>query len=211
MLAGGARHLKKSRGLLREAEPVRFRFIAAEKASHSVTILCRCLQVTRSGFYAWQRRPESAHARRDRQLRVPCGRRTTPVGGPTAGRACGKILSRRASAISEKRVGRLMREEGLVARAASPVQGDDDERSRSAGRRQRARSAVHGGPTRINAGSATRRSSSSAAATKLFVAAILDLYLALRRRLGGERRQRPASHDQGASTKRVHSGGKMAF
>ena len=32
---GGARHPKKSRGLLREAEPVRFRFIAAEKAEHT--------------------------------------------------------------------------------------------------------------------------------------------------------------------------------
>jgi hypothetical protein len=49
---------------------VRFRFIAAEKAEHSITILCRCLRVTRRGFYAWQRRPESAHAQADRRLRV---------------------------------------------------------------------------------------------------------------------------------------------
>ena len=32
---GGARHPKKSRGLLREAEPMRFAFIAAEKAAHT--------------------------------------------------------------------------------------------------------------------------------------------------------------------------------
>jgi hypothetical protein len=31
---------------------MRFAFIAAEKAVCSVTILCRCLRVTRSGFYA---------------------------------------------------------------------------------------------------------------------------------------------------------------
>jgi hypothetical protein len=49
---------------------VRFRFIAAERASHDLTILCRCLEVTRSGFYAWQHRPESRHAQRDRQLRT---------------------------------------------------------------------------------------------------------------------------------------------
>jgi hypothetical protein len=55
---------------LREADPVRFRFIAAEKAEHSITILCRCLRVTRSGFYAWDRGPPSPHAEQDGRLRV---------------------------------------------------------------------------------------------------------------------------------------------
>jgi hypothetical protein len=49
---------------------VKFAFIAAKKAEHTVSLLCRCLRVTRSGFYAWQRRPESAHAQHDRRLRV---------------------------------------------------------------------------------------------------------------------------------------------
>jgi hypothetical protein len=49
---------------------VRFRFTAAEKVHHSLNRLCRCLRVTRSGFSAWQRRPESARAKRDRQLKV---------------------------------------------------------------------------------------------------------------------------------------------
>ena len=30
------------------------RFIAAEKERHSVSLLCRVLRVSRSGFYAWQ-------------------------------------------------------------------------------------------------------------------------------------------------------------
>jgi len=49
---------------------VRFRFIGAEKAEHSITILCRCVRVTRGGFYAWPHRPESTHARNDRRLKV---------------------------------------------------------------------------------------------------------------------------------------------
>jgi len=49
---------------------MRFQFIAVEKAYHTVTILCRCLQVTPSGFYAWRGRPESTHARDDRRLKV---------------------------------------------------------------------------------------------------------------------------------------------
>src|SRR4029079_16057412 len=68
--ARGARNLKKSDGLLRQAKSVRFAFIAAEKATHPLTAQCRCLGVRRSGFYAWQRRPESARQQTDRRLRV---------------------------------------------------------------------------------------------------------------------------------------------
>jgi transposase len=61
---------KKGGSLLRERAAVKFGFIAAAKAHHSLTLLCGCLRVTRSGFYAWRRRPESAHAQRDRHLKV---------------------------------------------------------------------------------------------------------------------------------------------
>jgi putative transposase len=79
-------------------------------------MLCRCLQVTRSGFYAWQGRPESAHARRDRQLRV-----RVRASHEASRRAYGrpriwKDLVEEGERISEKRVGRLMREAGVVAR-----------------------------------------------------------------------------------------------
>jgi putative transposase len=49
---------------------VKFRFIATEKAHYSLTVLCRCLRVSRSGFDAWQKRPESTHAKRDKRLKV---------------------------------------------------------------------------------------------------------------------------------------------
>jgi putative transposase len=49
---------------------VKFQFIATEKAHHALSLLCRCMRVTRSGFYAWRRRPESTHAHRDRRLKV---------------------------------------------------------------------------------------------------------------------------------------------
>ena len=46
----------------------RYRFIAAEKAQHSVAQLCRVLQVAPSGFYAWRHRPPSRRARANAAL-----------------------------------------------------------------------------------------------------------------------------------------------
>lgn len=96
---------------------MRFTFIAAKRAEHSVSILCRCLEVTRSGFYAWRGRPESPHARRDRQLRVlvhasfEASRRR--YGSP---RIHADLLEQDVR-VSRKRVVRVMQEEGLKARA----------------------------------------------------------------------------------------------
>ena len=49
---------------------MRFRFIDAEKALYPVRLLCRCLAVSRSGYYAWRKRPPSARGKQDARLRV---------------------------------------------------------------------------------------------------------------------------------------------
>ena len=92
---------------------MRFAFIAAKKAEHRVTILCRCMQVTRSGFYAWTRRGLSARAQRDRVLRTKL-RAFHAASHDRYGRPrLWKDLKEDGEAVSEKRVRRLMREEGL--------------------------------------------------------------------------------------------------
>ena len=45
-----------------------FQFIQAEKAHFPVRTLCRCLQVSPSGYYAWSRRGPSARVRDDARL-----------------------------------------------------------------------------------------------------------------------------------------------
>jgi putative transposase len=47
---------------------MRFAFIGAEKARHSVPMLCRMLRVSRSGYYAWRRRGPSRRALEDARL-----------------------------------------------------------------------------------------------------------------------------------------------
>ena len=47
---------------------MRFAFIAAEKAAFPVRLLCRMLEVSRAGFYAWQARPPAPRAQADERL-----------------------------------------------------------------------------------------------------------------------------------------------
>ena len=95
---------------------MRFRFIAAEKEHHSLTLLCRCLRVTRSGFSAWRGRPESAHAKRDRQLKVlihaSFAASKQRYGSPRIHRD----LLEQKERVSRKRVIRLMQDDRLRAR-----------------------------------------------------------------------------------------------
>lgn len=95
---------------------MRFRFIAAEQAHYSLSVLCRCMRVTRSGFYAWRGRPESAHAQRDRRLtilvRASFDASKQRYGSPRIYRD----LIEQREAVSRKRVMRLMQEAGLKAR-----------------------------------------------------------------------------------------------
>jgi transposase InsO family protein len=96
---------------------MRFTFIAATKAEHTVTILCRCLRVTRSGFYAWQRRTESTHARDDRRLKVLVRASFTESKQRYGSPRIHEDLIEQHERVSRKRVIRLMPEDGLKARA----------------------------------------------------------------------------------------------
>jgi putative transposase len=79
-------------------------------------VLCQALGVTRSGYYAWAQRAPSARSQRDaqltRQLRVVHADSRGTYGRPRLYRA----LRARGLAVSAKRVARLMRAAGLVAR-----------------------------------------------------------------------------------------------
>lgn len=95
---------------------MKFQFIATEKAHHALTVLCRCMGVTRSGFHAWQSRPESARARRDRQLKVLVHASFAATKGRYGSPRIHQDLLEQDERVSRKRVIRLMQEERLKAR-----------------------------------------------------------------------------------------------
>lgn len=92
---------------------MRFEFVRKEKANYPVPVLCRVLEVSRSGYYAWLRRPPSQRSREDAALRVEiraehaASRRT--YGSPRIQ----TVLDKKGRRVGRKRVARLMAAEGI--------------------------------------------------------------------------------------------------
>ena len=94
---------------------MRFACIEAEKAI-PVSLQCRTLRVSRSGFYAWKARPESAHSREDRRLRVLVKASFDESRGRYGSPRLHLDLIDQGIHVSCKRVVRLMQEGDHVAR-----------------------------------------------------------------------------------------------
>ena len=94
---------------------MKFACIEAEKAT-PIARQCRLLGVSASGFYAWKLRPESAHARQDRQLRVLVRASFEESRGRYGSPRIHEDLIDLKVRVGRKRLVRLMREDGLVAR-----------------------------------------------------------------------------------------------
>ena len=90
-----------------------FRFIAAEKASYPISLLCRVLGVSRSGFHAWQHRPPSGRALVDARL---CEKITAIHDRSRHSYGARRVhldLRDEGVRVGKKRVERLMRSAGL--------------------------------------------------------------------------------------------------
>lgn len=76
-------------------------------------MLCRVLKVTRAGYYAWKKREVSAHDRHDEQLLEHIREIHEDSRGVYGAPRILAVLERRGIHTSKRRVGRLMRENGL--------------------------------------------------------------------------------------------------
>ena len=45
-----------------------YQFIAQHRHAYTITTMCRVLEVSVSGYYAWGKRPASQHSREDARL-----------------------------------------------------------------------------------------------------------------------------------------------
>jgi transposase InsO family protein len=97
---------------------VKFRFIQEQRETFPVDQLCRVLEVSRSGFYSWLKRPHSERQRQNdalvAQIHVLHRENRGVYGSPRIYQA----LRAAGYSAGKHRVARLMRFEGLRARAA---------------------------------------------------------------------------------------------
>jgi len=95
---------------------VKFAFVLAEKAFYTITMLCRVLEVSRSGFHAWLRRPPAPRLGLDAILAVQVvaihKRSRETYGSPRVHAE----LKAKGVRVGKKRVERLMRENSVEAR-----------------------------------------------------------------------------------------------
>jgi putative transposase len=90
-----------------------FRFIAAEKAGYPISLLCKALGVSRSGFHAWERRRPSDRDLADAWLLERIVEIHRESRGTYGARRVHAALAHRGVRVGRKRVERLMRLRGI--------------------------------------------------------------------------------------------------
>jgi putative transposase len=154
---------------------VKFAFVAAEKAKYGVTLLCRALRRSTSGFYAWCKREPSTRTKKDELLKVliqasfDASRKT--YGSPRVL----EDLREEGEKIGRNRVIRLMQAQGLRARVRKRFKNTtNSEHDQPIAPNVLERNFEAPKPNQRWVGDTTEMLTSSGG--KFFLAAIIDLY-----------------------------------
>jgi putative transposase len=95
---------------------MKYQFVAEQRQEYPITTLCRVLEVSVSGYYAWWKREPSQHARSDAQLaeqvKTAFQDNRCVYGSPRVHAE----LQAQGIHCARKRVARLMRDQGLFAK-----------------------------------------------------------------------------------------------
>jgi transposase InsO family protein len=105
-----------------------FRFVSNHQSEFPIFLMCRVLEVSRSGYYAWLKHPESKRDQDDKALSQEIleihQESFCTYGSPRVYRE----LKRRGKHIGEKRIVRLMRKDGLRAKTKRKFKVTTDSR-----------------------------------------------------------------------------------
>jgi putative transposase len=85
----------------------------AHQARYPIATMCRVLEVSRSGYYAWCQQTPSTHARRDAELKRRIRQIHQSSDGTYGRPRIFAELKEEGELVAEKRIGRLLKEEGL--------------------------------------------------------------------------------------------------
>lgn len=95
---------------------MKFAFVASKEVAFPVDTMCRVLAVSRSGYYAWKKRPEPSRNTQDAQLAVEIAGAHKRSRGIYGSPRVHRDLKARGIHVGKKRIERLMRESGLRGR-----------------------------------------------------------------------------------------------
>jgi transposase InsO family protein len=90
-----------------------YRFIDAEKARHTVRMICRVIGVSRAAYYVWRDAQVAPNADADALVRVHIRGVHRASRGTYGSPRMTAALRKQGLRVNHKRVARIMREEGL--------------------------------------------------------------------------------------------------
>jgi putative transposase len=90
------------------------------REEYPVTLLCQILHVSKSGYYAYLKRPKPALSSDDKRLITKIKRAYTLHNGTYGAKRIAKYLSKSGTRVNHKKVARLMREINLQAVVRQP-------------------------------------------------------------------------------------------
>ena len=105
---------------------MKYAFIAERRLPYPVTVLCRVLGVSPQGHYAWRKRPESSRKREDQHLSAKIRVIHAESKGSYGSPRIQDELNDQGIPCGRKRVARLMRLEGLRAKAGKKFKATTD-------------------------------------------------------------------------------------
>jgi len=92
--------------------------IRRQEANHTVALMCRVLEVSRSGYYDWRNRPPSSRAQANKRLTADIRRIHQEHKGRVGAPRITRHLHEEGQRVGKNRVAHLMSSEGLRAKAA---------------------------------------------------------------------------------------------